>query len=51
VQAGNGGDRHGNSGATKKVPNYNTDPQTGKTYINGYKIKKAMPAETPPGTN
>jgi RHS repeat-associated protein len=51
VQAATGGTRHGVGGATKKVPNYNTNPNTGQKFINGYKVKKAMPAETPPGSN
>ena len=51
VQVSSGGSRHGVGGATQKVPNYNTNPNTGQKFINGYKIKKAMPAETPPGSN
>lgn len=35
------------SGATKKVPNYNTNPNSGQKFINGSKVKKALPVETP----
>ena len=51
VQVSGGASRHGVTGATKKIPNYNTNPTTGEKFINGYEIKKAMPAETPPGRN
>ena len=50
VQVDKGTSRHGVQGATKKVPVYNTNPNTGKKHMNGYKIKKALPAETPPGS-
>ena len=51
VQVSNGSARHGKTGATKKVPRYNINPQTGEKHMNGYEMKKAMPAETPPGKN
>ena len=49
VEVDRGDLRHGLSGATVKEARYNTNPNTGKTYQNAPKIRKANADEIPPG--
>jgi len=46
-RAGDGTAKHGIEGPTVKTPKVHTNPKTGETFNNGFKVSPAKPIETP----